>query len=227
MKYGLQGNSSGGRHSNNPIHTDKIPLIHLCNIEKSYGKQKVLAVEDLQICRRDVITIRGPNGAGKTTLLKILAGVSSLSKGKRILSRDLKKLRLCYVPQFGGFYRNLSLLENLEVWCRLYGLRLQPSVMDEWFFKGLGLTPFIHKPLGELSGGFQKIATIACALSVRADGLFLDEPVSGLDQEKEATFLNMLGVISKSAAFVVATSHSATEIPYDSFEIILNEGRIQ
>ena len=147
-------------------------------------------IDELQISRRDIITITGPNGAGKTTLLNILAGISLPSKGKRICSKELNALRLCYIPQSGGFYRNLSLIENMKIWSNLYGQSLKHNIIDHWFFKVLGLTSIIHKPVGELSVGFQKIATITCALSANPNGLFLDEPTSGLDQEKTKVFLS-------------------------------------
>ncbi len=101
------------------------------------------------------------------------------------------------------------------------------SFTEQWFFKDLGLTPFIHKPIGKLSGGFQKIATITCALSIKPDGFFLDEPISGLDQEKEEIFIKIFEDVCKSATFIIITSHSTIKLSSASFEITLKEGKIQ
>ncbi len=169
-----------------------MPLIGMAKIEKKYGKQRVLRIESLSIHERDFVVITGVNGAGKSTLLRLLAGVSQPSSGKVQYAPGYTDLQVAYVPQAGGLHRHLTILENLDVSCRMRGNSMDASIIEQWYFQKLGLANQIRKPVHELSGGFQKLAAISCALGTKPDGLFLDEPFSGLDEEKSDFLFNHL-----------------------------------
>src|SRR2546425_3335299 len=127
-------------------------------IEKRYRDRVVLRAEWIAVNAGDAIILSGPNGGGKSTLMRILIGVTAPSAGRLERTREMKALRLVYVPQEGGLYQNLTLLENYQLWSRLYG---EPASASSNFFsllEFLGLEPFLRLRVSELSGGYRKIA---------------------------------------------------------------------
>jgi ABC-type multidrug transport system ATPase subunit len=188
-----------------------VSLITFTNIEKRYGKQCVLSIDKFSLHNNDFVVLKGPNGAGKSTFLKLLSGVSLPSSGCLNHSTKYLNLRKAFVPQTGGLLRNLSVMENLEVLCRMYGRSIDTSLFDQWYIQDLDLTEHIHKPINTLSGGFQKIAAISCTLATEPAGLFIDEPFNGVDNKKVDLLANNLMDFAKANAFVVITTHQDVE----------------
>ena len=77
-------------------------LIRLAGVEKRYGGQLVLRIDELTVWDGDRIALVGSNGSGKSTLLRILAGVAPVGKGEARWARELEAEPLGYVPQSGG-----------------------------------------------------------------------------------------------------------------------------
>ena len=203
-----------------------VPLIGMVEIEKKYGKQRVLRIKHLGIYKNDFVAITGVYGVGKSTLLRLLAGVSRPSSGKVQYDSEYAGLKIAYVPQAGGLHRHLTILENLDVSCRMVGRSVDESILENWYFQEVGLMKQVHKPIRELSGGFQKLAAISCALGTEPDGLFLDEPFSGLDQEKSDILFEHLAEFRRLCSFVVITTHQATKVDPITQTICLADGRI-
>lgn len=186
-------------------------LVQLRNIEKYYNKKRVLTIDSMNLCYNDFIALRGENGAGKSTLLKILAGISIPNAGKRQISPQYNKLNSAYIPQSGGLLRHLSVVENMEVQCNMNNCSFNESLFDKWYIKDLGLSTHLSKSVKNLSGGFQKIAAIACVFATNPDGLFIDEPFSGLDINKARMIAIKLSEFASKHAFVVITHHQDLE----------------
>ena len=168
--------------------TDTFDSLRIENIEKSYGKQKVLNSINFSVKDGEFIAILGPSGCGKTTLLRIIIGLDKPSGGKILLdNNDITDLP----PDKRGFsivFQDYALFPHMTLYDNVaYGLKLRkvPSaqireqVMNT--LSTLRLENAIKKYPSQLSGGMQQRASIARALVLNTKLLLLDEPFSALD----------------------------------------------
>jgi ABC-type multidrug transport system ATPase subunit len=186
--------------------------IALERVEKRYGRQRVLTVESLALEAGNRVLITGANGSGKSTLLRLLAGVAFADRGRIIRGSVLARARLGYVPQSGGLYGELSVRENLALRRRLWR-RPPASPEAPWYVTELGLADLLDKTPAELSGGFQRLATVAAALHGDPDWLALDEPFYGVDAERRARLLAGLLARAPMPTLLVVAAPSATSSP--------------
>lgn len=187
-------------------------LVSLRQVQKHYGGKVAIRLNGIDLQQRERLVIVGGNGSGKSTLLRMLAGITPPSSGQVTMSAAFNKMRIGYVPQVGGLYQNLTVAENVRALAHLTGARIPTDLGKQWYVRDLGLDPFLHVKAGELSGGFQKIAAIACSLAAQPQGLFLDEPFNGIDPERGGKLLEGLKA-SARLEFLVATDHTAMRFP--------------
>jgi heme exporter protein A len=93
-------------------------VIRAVGIEKRYGRRRVLRGVDVELARDGFLVVTGPNGSGKTTLLRILAGLTAPTRGT--LRAEVDRGRLGYLGHEPLVYRELTALENLDLFGRLY-----------------------------------------------------------------------------------------------------------
>ena len=169
---------------------DKSPLNQILveNLVKKYYTRPVLNHLSITIGVGDFCILVGANGAGKTTLLRILAGLVRPDSGQVHIGDPLEpgapqiRRMLGYVSHQPMFYQDLTALENLQHYARLY--RLQQA--DDRVTKALqsaGLTRYQHQALRTYSRGMGQRLTIARALLHDPQILLFDEPYTGLDKE--------------------------------------------
>jgi ABC-type multidrug transport system ATPase subunit len=201
--------------------SDKPPLVTLDRAEKCYGSRVVLRMERLELHRYECLLIVGPNGSGKSTLLRLLAGVTTLSRGRTTRTQEYDTMRICYVPQAGGLYQNLTVADNIRLWNRLLGTSEPENLTAQWYIRGFGLARYLRSRCRELSGGYQRLAAIACALATQPNGLFLDEPLNGIDAVHGSVLLEGITAARNDLDFIVMTSHSAEGFGMASRVVIL------
>jgi ABC-type multidrug transport system ATPase subunit len=197
-------------------------LVTLEHAEKSYGRRVVLRMERLELHRQDCMLITGPNGTGKSTLLRLLSGVTPLSGGRVIRAMGYDSLRICYVPQTAGLYQNLTLVDNIRLWTRLLGTSVPDDFASQWYIRGFGLARHLYSRCRELSGGSQRLAAIACAFAARPHGLFVDEPLNGIDMVHRKVLLEGIKAARRDLEFIVMTSHSADDFSMASRVVVLS-----
>jgi ABC-type multidrug transport system ATPase subunit len=183
------------------------PLLQLEDVAKAYGGKVAIYVDRLDVRDGDVINFIGANASGKSTLLRLLAGITRPSKGQVRKSAEARHLRLVLVPQGGGLYPALTLLENIEVIGRLFGVSIDD---DERAIPGLyelGLHELVDSRIGELSGGYRRLAAIAVAAAIKPDGLFIDEPFAALDPHKTELLHGFLAGMRDNLRFIAVTGH--------------------
>ncbi len=194
------------------------------DIEKRYGEHVVFRAERIAVESGDVIIVSGPNGSGKSTLLRVLCGVAPPTAGRIERSHEFDALRLAYVPQEGGLYQNMTVLENYLLWVRLYGHHLSGNRLPSPFLD-LGLEPFLRRRVAKLSGGYRKLAALACAVAMEPHGIFLDEPISGLDEDKAQLVLQSLQRVHSRDGFLIMASHAEADLPFAIKGIRVSGGR--
>ena len=166
-------------------------LIQCRNVEKIYGNERVICIDNFTMKEGQKVLFTGSNGSGKSSFLRILAGISPVDKGEMWRDPSLLNQHLGFLPQNGGFYPELSIKENFDIRCQLYGI--EPRTLKElWYVKKLGLDEILNKRFRDLSGGFQRIATLCATLLIEPRWLILDEPFSGVDQFKSFKIIEVI-----------------------------------
>lgn len=177
--------------------------------ERFYGRQRAFAIDHLQIFEQECVGVKGRNGSGKSTLLRILAGITQLSRGSIESSSKWQAAPIAYCPQSGGAYGDLSLGENLTIVRRRFGRQIKTALFEE-LWEEAGLAKIAQVRVQLLSGGFQKLAALACALASPADVLVLDEPTADLHPSAQAVVVKIISKASSQYYATVFAEHSET-----------------
>ena len=163
--------------------------IKTVNLTKKYKDLTAVDNLNLEIRKGELFSLLGVNGAGKTTTIKMLSCLTKPTRGdafvegKSIVSDDIDVKQIIGVsPQETAVAPNLSVKENLELICGIYGFSKEKSKakIDE-LSSQFNLDSILSKKAGKLSGGWQRRVSIAMALICEPSILFLDEPTLGLD----------------------------------------------
>lgn len=145
------------------------------HISMRIGRQQVLDDVTLHIGDGEVLGLLGPNGAGKSTLMKILVGLRQPTSGS---VRVPGKAEIGYLPEQNPLYNDMFVREYLLFMARLGRV---DSARVELVIRETGLTPEVHKCIGQLSKGYRQRVGLAQALLQDPKLLILDEPTTGLD----------------------------------------------
>ncbi len=195
------------------------PAVHARGLRKAYGSRVAVDGIDLEVHRGECFGFLGPNGAGKTTTMRMLACLSSRDAGELAVlgmdpdrePRDLKA-RLGVVPQEINLDLELTVLENMLVYGRYFGMR-----RDDARARALELLRFVdlHERTDEtvmkLSGGMQRRLQIARALINEPEMILLDEPTTGLDPQARRLVWERLRDLRAGGTSVVITTHYMDE----------------
>jgi len=196
------------------------PLIQFKDISKRFGKHLVLNNLNFTVGEKEIYGIIGLSGSGKTTILNMMIGFLKPSqgtiffKGKNVFKnqKDVQN-NFGFVTQAGSYYLNLSIIENLHYFGRLYGLgRNDIAKKSKELLTFLDLQDAIHKLANNLSTGMQRRLDIACALIHDPIVLVLDEPTEDLDPILRKEILALLKRINDNGTTVILTSHMLDEV---------------
>ena len=205
--------------------------IRIEGLTKKY--KDVTAVDNLYLTiqKGELFSLLGVNGAGKTTTIKILSCLTSPTSGDAFLngksicreSLEVKKL-IAVSPQETAVAPGLSVLENLELICGIYGFSKEKrNARIKELTELLGLDSVLNKKAGKLSGGWQRRLSIAMALISEPQILFLDEPTLGLDVIARTELWNIIRSL-KGKATVILTTHYMEEAEALSDRIAIMKG---
>jgi ABC-type multidrug transport system ATPase subunit len=158
----------------------------------------------LTIERGEMVAIIGRSGAGKTALLDTMCGRRSASSGEIIRISGNSG----YVPQDDIIHRVLPLARTLRY---AAALREVPVGVVDNVLRTLELTGRATVPVGDLSGGERKRASIASELLTSPTLFFLDEPTSGLDPAYGAELMRALRGLAADGTTVVLTTHNPAD----------------
>ena len=167
-------------------------ILKLDKISMFYNKRQILNNLDLTINQREILGMLGPNGVGKSTIFHIITGLKDPSYGKVLIDGNdctnlpiyerATKFKLGYVPQYGGFIQDLSLIENLNLVAEIHiqdkNLR---KAKTEKIISQFEFDPLLKIKAKYLSGGQKKKLVISMALINDPNILLLDEPFAALD----------------------------------------------
>lgn len=180
-----------------------IPVCKISGADKYYDGKTVLSDVNLTIYPGSVTIVTGPSGGGKTTLLRMLLGLTAPDCGTCTFRPNVK---LSAVFQENRLCEQLSAVQNVRM--------LPKGISDaevRQMLGRVGIEDVAGKPVSEFSGGMKRRVAWVRALSVSADLMVLDEPFTGLDDEKKDTLLKLLKGMHADAGIVIVT-HIASEI---------------
>jgi ABC-type multidrug transport system ATPase subunit len=177
-------------------------VIRARGLEKRYGDKRVLRGVDLHVPRGGFVVVTGPNGSGKTTLLRLVAGLLAPTGGE--LEVDIERGRVGFLGHEPLVYRELTALENLELYGRLYRVperRERIGMLLERF----GLWEVRGERTGSFSRGMLQRLALCRALLHDPELLLLDEPFNALDDDGVALLARELADLAGERTFLVAT----------------------
>lgn len=192
--------------------------IETVDLTKKYKDTLAVDKLNLQIRQGELFSLLGVNGAGKTTAIKMLSCLTRPTSGDAYLNgksicSDTAAVKSCIAlsPQETAVAPGLSVRENLELMCGIYGFKKeeQKAKLVE-LTRQLGLETVLNKKAGRLSGGWQRRLSIAMALIGEPEILFLDEPTLGLDVLARSELWDVIRAL-KGRVTVVLTTHYMEE----------------
>ncbi|TQJ21464.1 ABC-type multidrug transport system ATPase subunit [Micromonospora sp. A202] len=195
------------------------------------GGRRILDDISLTIQPGEVVAVIGASGAGKTTLLETLARVRLPTTGTVAHDGADEVHAIGFVPQDDIIHRELPLARTLRYAARL---RLPsgtgPTEISDRVAEVLAELRLAERaavPVGRLSGGERKRASIAVELLDRPGVFFLDEPTSGLDPAIAVELLRVLRTLADVGTTVVLTTHQITDVDHcDRVVVLTRQGRL-
>jgi heme exporter protein A len=171
-------------------------------VEKRYGRKRVLRGVDVAVAIGGFAVVTGPNGSGKTTLLRLIAGLAAPTRGDLLV--DVDRSCIGYLAHEPLVYRELTAVENLELFGRLYRVperRERIGMLLERFT----LWEDRNERVSTYSRGMTQRLALCRTLLHDPDLLVLDEPYSALDAEGVALLDRELAGLRGERTVVVAT----------------------
>ena len=180
-------------------------MIEAAHLQRNFGDTQAVRDVGLQVSAGEIYGLVGPDGAGKTTTIRLLCGafkpsvLPELSPVIRIagfdVARQIEQARanIGYLPQRFSLYEELTVLENIRFFAEVRGLpaaEWQPRCMEILTF--VGLSEFVNRRAGFLSGGMKQKLGLAAALVHRPKVLLLDEPTTGVDPVTRQDFWQLI-----------------------------------
>jgi ABC-2 type transport system ATP-binding protein len=172
---------------------------------------------DLEVRTGETFGLIGPDGAGKSTLTRVILGLMKRDAGQsQILGfdsmRDIYAIRerIGYIAQQFALPGDLTVFENMRFFANLHGISSQEQkARIPELLKFAGLSEFMGRPAGKLSGGMKKKLALACSLIHEPQVVLLDEPTLGVDPVSRREFWNLLGNlrIEKGMTIFVCTPY--------------------
>jgi heme exporter protein A len=177
-------------------------VIRVERVEKRYGARRVLGDVSFALQQGEAMAVTGPNGSGKTTLLRLVAGLAAPTRG--IVELDVDRGRVGYLGHEPLLYRELTAVENLELYGRLYRIperRERVGMLLERY----GLWASRNERVSAYSRGMVQRLALCRVLLHAPDVLVLDEPHTALDAAGVELLDRELEGLRGTTTMVVAT----------------------
>lgn len=193
-------------------------MIRASDVEKRFGARRGLRGVSFELQRGETLVVTGPNGSGKTTLLRLLVGLTTPSRGN--LEVDVDRGRIGFLSHEPLVYRELSALENLDLFGRLYRVPQRKERIG-MLLERFDLWEARNERVHAYSRGMSQRLALCRAFLHEPDLLVLDEPFSSLDDESSALLDRELAELAGTRALVVATHDPARLEPHATARLAL------
>jgi heme exporter protein A len=179
-------------------------MIRARGVGRRFGDKRALVGVDVDVDSGDFLLVTGPNGSGKTTLLRLFAGLLVPTSGELEIRTD--RGRVGFLSHDPLVYRELTPLENLDLYGRLYRIserRERIGMLLERF----GIWEARNQATGDLSRGMLQRLALCRTLLHDPELVLLDEPFGALDAQGGDLLLDELGRLESERRTVIVSSH--------------------
>ncbi len=212
--------------------SDSQPMIEATGLVKRFGDFTAVDGIDVRVERGEAFGFLGPNGAGKSSTMRMIGAVSPVTDGTlRVLGHDPAvdgpriRARLGVVPQEDTLDLELSVLENLVVYGRYFGMsRKQAGERGRELLEFVQLEERAGSQVEAMSGGMKRRLTIARSLINDPDLLLLDEPTTGLDPQARHVVWDRLFRLKQRGVTLVLTTHYMDEAEQLCDRLVVMDG---
>ena len=196
----------------NSLNKKDIPIISIKELTIEYEGKRVLNKVDLDLERGSVYGIIGPSGCGKTTLFKTIVGLIKPVNGE-IIIHDQKisdDFNIGYMPQINALYDELTVLQHLQFFARMYGLNenIKRESAVKNILKTVSLDGFENRKISKLSGGEKQRVSLGIAMIHSPEILVLDEPTVGLDPKLRNELWCTFRQLASNGTTILISSHT-------------------
>ena len=207
------------------------------NLDKYYGRRKVVDQASIEVRQGEIVGLLGPNGAGKTTTFYMVVGFIKPNEGKVFLAEDeitnlpmYKRARrgIGYLPQEPSVFRKMSVEDNIAAVLEMTKLsKTEQREKLESLIQEFGLET-VRKNVGDsLSGGERRRTEIARSLATNPKFILLDEPFAGIDPIAVEDIQSIVSKLKDKNIGILITDHNVQEtLSITDRAYLMFEGRI-
>lgn len=210
-------------------------IVEIKNLVKRFNDNIAVDNVNLSIKEGEIFGLLGPNGAGKTTTINTIIGLTKIDGGEiKIFDKNMKthemdiKRQIGIVPQEIALYKDMTALENVTFFAKLYGLRdalLKTRVEEALNFTGLWDRR--RDLVKKFSGGMERRLNIACAIVHQPKLIIMDEPTVGIDPQSRNHILKSVRTLNEMGSTIIYTSHYMEEVEeLCTYITIMDHGKV-
>lgn len=199
------------------------PVLEAVDLQKTYGRRRVVDGVHLHVGPAEIVGLLGPNGAGKSTSFRMICGMVEPDRGRVYLEgRDVTQWpmfrrardgHMGYLPQEPSVFKKLSVEQNISSLLELLGMdRASRKERTDQLLEEFNITHIRKSKAGGLSGGERRRLEIARCLVSNPRIVMLDEPFAGIDPVTVQSIQEVILQLRESGISVLITDHAAREI---------------
>lgn len=209
------------------------PAVAVHGLVKRFGSFVAVDQVSLTVPKGEIFGFLGPNGAGKSTTIRILCGLLAPTAGTAAVNGfdvakqpENVKRSIGYMSQKFSLYDDLTVEENLDFFCGIYGVpRNRREARKRYVLEMAGLNQKRGMMTSHLAGGWKQRLALGAAILHEPPVLFLDEPTSGVDPIARRTFWDLIDELSLEGRTIFVTTHYMDEAEYCHRVALLYKGK--